>query len=78
VKVYKSKKPLIKKVLLREWSAIFVNVINGLIKKSREHKNLVFVSTRHVKRCETETFNGRIMLINTSDPLQFFWSRADG
>jgi len=43
--------------LLRERSAISINVINGLLTKSREHNNLVFVSTRHVTYSETEIFS---------------------
>ena len=57
MKVCKSKKALLKTKLSREWSTILVIVINNLATKSREHKNLVFVSTRHVRYRETKLFN---------------------
>ena len=45
------------------------NVIKGLMTKSREHSNFIFVSTWHVRCCETETFLWMSSVNYTSDPI---------
>jgi len=54
---------------LREYLWTWSNVINGLMTKSCEHSNFVFVSTSHVRCCETEILLWMSNVNYMSDPI---------